>query len=181
VDRPLLFLIGYRGTGKTTVAKALAARLGWQSMDADEELERRHGPVCAIFEHDGEAVFRDHETAVLTELARLERHVIATGGGVILRPENRVLLTRMGRTVWLTADVPTLWQRIHADPRSTDRRPALTVGGIEEIVEVLRAREALYRECADLIVSTQERTPEQVIDELMVGLQRFTAEKDRRQ
>ena len=173
VDRPLLYLIGYRGTGKTTVARALASRLTWQAIDADEEMERRHGSARTLFERDGEAAFREKEAALLAELASLERHVIATGGGVILRPENRALLARTGRTIWLTADVATLWERITSDPRTAQRRPALTVGGIEEIVEVMRAREALYRGCADLIISTQDRTPEEVAETVVAELRRF--------
>ena len=173
VDRPLLYLIGYRGTGKTTVARALASRLTWQAIDADEEMERRHGSARTLFERDGEAAFREKEAALLAELASLERHVIATGGGVILRPENRALLARTGRTIWLTADVATLWERITGDPRTAQRRPALTVGGIEEIVEVMRAREALYRGCADLIISTQDRTPEEVAETVVAELRRF--------
>jgi shikimate kinase len=171
VDRPRLYLIGYRGTGKTTVAKVLAARLGWQWLDADTELERRHScTVRALFAAEGEAGFRSRESALLAELCRLDEHVIATGGGVILRPENRTLLAATGRTVLLTADVPTLWERLQADPSSAEQRPALTVGGVEEIVEVLKAREALYHQCAELTVSTQDRTPEQVSEDVIAGL-----------
>jgi shikimate kinase len=86
------------------------------------------------------------------------------------------LLSKHGRTVWLTADVATLWQRVQADPRNTERRPALTsASAIEEIVEVMRAREELYRSCADLTVCTQDRTPDQVAAEVVDGLRRFAA------
>ena len=175
LDRPLLFLIGYRGTGKTTVARALAVQLGWQWIDADDVLERRHGrSIRSIFESEGEIGFRDKEEAILGGLCRLKDHIIATGGGVVLRPGNRELLTKYGRVVWLTADVATLWQRMQGDVRTADRRPNLTVGGIEEIVEILPARAAHYGSCADLTVSTEGRVPEQIAAEIVQGLSRFT-------
>src|SRR5436190_14205402 len=108
-----VFLVGPRGSGKTTVAALVAARLGWEHLDADAELERRFGrTVRAIFAEEGEAGFRDKEAAVLVDLCRLEEHVLATGGGVVLRPENRERLKSAGRVVWLTAAPETLAARL---------------------------------------------------------------------
>jgi shikimate kinase len=167
---PLIFLTGPRGSGKTTVARLLAARLGWAAVDADEALEARHGrSVRAVFAAEGEAVFREKEAAVLAELCRLRRHVVATGGGAVLRPDNRELLRRSGWVVWLTADVDTLWGRTQADGGTAERRPALTVGGRAEVVEVLRQREPFYRGCADLTVQTAGRTPEEVAEEILAA------------
>ncbi|HEV3263561.1 MAG TPA: shikimate kinase [Gemmataceae bacterium] len=150
-----LFLIGYRGTGKTTVAGLLAERLGWQWADADQVLEARGGRnIRRIFAEEGEAAFRLMEAAVLEELCRLRRHVIATGGGVVLREANREQLRAAGRVVWLTADAATLWQRLRQDTTTTQRRPDLTVGGLAEIEQLLAAREPLYHACADLRVDT---------------------------
>ena len=167
---PLIFLTGPRGSGKTTVARLLAARLGWAAVDADEALEARQGrSVRAVFAAEGEAGFRDKEAAVLAELCRLRRYVVATGGGAVLRPDNRELLRRSGWVVWLDADADTLWARTRADGGTAERRPTLTVGGREEVVEVLRAREPLYRGCADLAVRTAGRTPEEVADEVLAA------------
>ena len=167
----VVFLIGYRGSGKTTVARLLAARLGWQWLDADPLLETRAGrSIREIFAAEGEAAFRDKEAALLEELCGYRQHVIATGGGVVLRPSNRDKLKAAGFVVWLTADARTLWDRIRADATTSERRPNLTVGGLPEIEELLRQREPFYRECANLTVDTTGRTPEQIVDAILAGM-----------
>ena len=166
-----LFLIGPRGSGKTTVARLLAERLGWEWVDADDVLERRAGrSVREVFAAEGEAGFREREAAVVAELCGLERHVIATGGGVILREDNRHRLREGGHVVWLTADPETLWQRTQNDPSTAERRPALHGGGREEVAEVLRAREALYRACADFAVDTSGKSPGEIAEEILAGV-----------
>jgi shikimate kinase len=168
VSESLVFLIGPRGSGKSTVARLLAEQLRWQWRDADEELEKRHGQsIRALFASEGEAGFRDKEAAILAELCRLPRHILATGGGVVLRESNLELLRTSGRVVWLTADVDTLWRRLQADSSTAERRPTLTVGGREEIAEILRVREPLYRSCADLVVETAGRSPAEIAAEIL--------------
>jgi shikimate kinase len=165
---PLLLLIGPRGSGKSTVARLLARELDWDWLDADDVLEQRHGrSIRAIFAAEGEAGFRAKESAILAELCRLQRHVLATGGGVVLRAENRELLRRSGCVVWLTADIETLWQRLQGDESTAERRPALSVGGREEIVEIMRLREPLYRECADWVIDTAGRSPAEIVAEIL--------------
>ena len=168
--KPLLYLIGYRGTGKTTVGQLLAHRLGWDFVDADVHLEAKRGKtIKEIFASDGEASFRDSESATLRELSARARCVIATGGGIVLREKNAALLRTSGFVVWLTADASTLAQRIQADPTTTARRPNLSMGGMAEIEELLRVREPFYRECADLEIDASGTSPESIVETILKG------------
>jgi shikimate kinase len=155
-----VYLIGPRGSGKTTVAAPLAEALGWGWIDADRLLEERAGQsIRAVFETEGEPAFRERESALLRELAALENQVIATGGGVILRPENRALLRATGWVVRLTAAVPVLCQRLAADPGTVEQRPALTGRSAidpAEVAAVVAAREELYAATAHLTVDTTD-------------------------
>lgn len=162
-----IFLIGYRGVGKSNVARFLASRLGWSWSDADVVLESHHGrSIRQIFEEEGEEGFRDKESAILDELCRLERHVLATGGGVVLRESNREKLRAAGLLIWLTADTATIHQRLQADPSGDERRPVLTVGGVAEIEDLLRTRRPLYQDCADLTIDTVGRSAEEIAAEI---------------
>jgi shikimate kinase len=163
-----IFLIGYRGTGKSTVARLLAAKLGLEAIDADHELERRAGKtIRRIFAEDGELAFRDLESALLAEFGERDDVVIATGGGVVLRPENRAIL-RTGRVVWLTAPAEVLWRRMCSDESTRERRPDLAQGGLAEVEAMLRVREPLYRECAEMIVDA-ELSPESIVEAIAMS------------
>jgi shikimate kinase len=167
----MIFLVGYRGAGKTIVARLLAGRLGWSWLDSDAALEARYRrTISEIFARDGEPAFRELEADVLAETCKLSRHVVATGGGVVLRTENREQMRRAGRVVWLTADLDTIWSRLQADAAAGRPRPSLTVGGRAEIEELLRIREPLYRACADLVVETGGRTPAEIAEEIATRL-----------
>src|SRR5262249_47517137 len=107
---------------------------------------------------------------LLKELCGYCKHVIATGGGVILRPSNREKLKSAGLIVWLTAAPKILWERINQDATTGQRRPNLTVGGLAEVEELLRQREPFYRECASRVIDTDGRTPEQIVDLILAGM-----------
>ncbi|MGB6044360.1 MAG: shikimate kinase [Pirellulales bacterium] len=165
-------LIGYRGTGKSTVAQQLALRLGWNWIDSDVEVELAAAkPIAAIFKDDGESAFRDQETAVIQHLATLDQQVFALGGGAVLRSQNRQLITAAGHVVWLRASPKVLHQRLSEDPVTRSQRPNLTTdGGFQEIVNVLAEREALYRECADIEVDTEGRDVAAVVTHILSQL-----------
>jgi shikimate kinase len=168
----LLFLVGYRATGKSMVARLIAGKLGWKWIDADAALEARFGrDIPAIFADDGESRFRLMESEVLADLCRLRNHVIATGGGVVLSADNRDRMRQAGMVVWLTADAATIWQRLQADNAAGRQRPTLTVGGRAEVEELLRARQPLYRDCAELMVETAGRSPEEVVETILANLE----------
>jgi shikimate kinase len=168
--QPVIYLIGYRGTGKTTVARLLAQRLGWSWCDADQILEERFGKtIRQIFDEEGEAGFRVKESLILADLASRQHCVVATGGGVVLKPENRAKL-KSGVAIWLTATPTIIWQRMQADPTTAGRRPNLHQGGLSEIEEMLRVREPLYRACADWTIDTTHETAEQIADRILKQL-----------
>ena len=173
-----VFLIGYRGAGKTTVAGILAGHLGWGWLDADAMLEQQCGRnIRTIFSEDGEPAFRDKESAILEQLCAAEHKVIATGGGVVLKAENRQRLRCAGRVVWLAADAGTLWRRLQNDPLTAEQRPALSSGGLAEIELMLQVREPFYRECADLVVLTAGRSPREVALEILAQLNSETNDR----
>jgi shikimate kinase len=163
-----VFLLGLRGTGKSTLAPLLAERLGWDWCDMDREIERRSGQsLREIFEREGESAFRDLESALLREICTRSHLVVATGGGEVLREENRRLLRQNSRCVWLRASVPVMLARLQSDPATLTQRPALTqLPPQEEIRQLLEQREPLYRACADLIVDTDQATPEQLASQI---------------
>jgi shikimate kinase len=168
-----LILIGYRATGKTTLARLLAGRLGWPWIDADAEIERVAGKsIAAIFAEEGEAGFRVRESQVVAELCGRSGWVLAMGGGAPLRVENRQAMRQSGRVVWLTASPQTIWQRMSGDETTPDRRPSLTVKPpLDEISYLLESRAPVYQQCADLVVDGEGRRPEQLADEILTRLE----------
>jgi len=162
-------LIGYRGTGKSTVGKAVAARLGRQIVSTDREIVRRAGSsIPAIVAAHGWDYFRDLESAVCQELAGGDNLVIDTGGGAILRQANVDVFKRNGRLIWLTASVETIAHRIGSDTQ----RPSLTgtKSHVDEIRDVLAERTPKYRAAADLTIATDGRTIDELIATILQSL-----------
>jgi shikimate kinase len=164
-------LVGYRGVGKSAVAKLLALRLGWDWVDADVEIELRAGKsIAAIFGDEGEAAFRELESVVVEELAGRERIVIALGGGAVLRERNRVALAG-SFVAWLQASVDVILERVAADASTAARRPNLTVkGGRAEVEALLAEREPIYRRIAATVVDTDDKTPAEVAEAILAEL-----------
>jgi shikimate kinase len=168
-----VFLIGYRGTGKTTVARELASRLGYESVDADDIVEEAVGlSIAEIFAKSGEAGFRELESQAIEALVGKRRIVIGLGGGAVLRDDNRQAIRGAGgAVVWLTASVPTILARLEADTATVSRRPNLTKsGGHEEVEALLAARTPLYHECATLIVDTEGKSAADVAEQIAAQL-----------
>jgi shikimate kinase len=163
-------LIGYRGTGKTTVGKLVAAALNFTFIDADAALEERLGrSIREIFATEGESYFRDRESEILAELCQGDRQVLSLGGGVVLREGNRHQLREVcQRVVWLQADIEILVERLHGDPATAAQRPPLTsLPGRAEIEQLLAQRTPLYAECAEFTIDTSHRSPEHIAQEIV--------------
>ncbi len=171
-----IILIGYRATGKTTLAELLAERLDCDWIDTDVKIERRAGKsIARVFAEDGEPAFRDLEARVIADLCRRERLVLAAGGGAPLRPESRRIMRQSGTVVWLVASPETILARMSADETTAGRRPNLTGHDpLEEIVQLLVVREPIYRSSAHFSVDTEGKTPEQIVDEILDRLESTT-------
>ena len=153
-----VILIGPMGVGKTTVGKALARILGIAFVDCDQEMERRTGvSIPTIFDIEGEDGFRKREIEILSDVSSGRDMVIATGGGVIMREENRRVLKESGVVVYLTASVNKLVRRT----KNSKTRPLLQQGDPEQRIEQLMSeREPFYQEVADLVIEVDDRSPQ---------------------
>jgi shikimate kinase len=159
-----LFLIGPMGVGKTTIGRHLARLLGMEFLDSDQEIEKRTGAtIPLIFEIEGEAGFRKRETDMIDELSGRENVVLATGGGAILAEPNRRVLRKRGLVVYLHASVDTQLARTG----KSRHRPLLETGDRRgKLEELMNVREPLYRQEADLVVDTENRSPLSVAREI---------------
>ncbi len=163
-----LFLVGFMGSGKSTVARLIAGVLGAPLIDLDERISHTAGrSIAQVFAADGEEAFRDLESA---ELARTESEtpsVVACGGGVVLRPENRALLTRLGTVAYLHVTAGEAIARIG----DAESRPLLSGPGAPlAATALLAARESLYRSIADFTVETVGRSAQDVADDVLIAL-----------
>ncbi len=155
-------LIGFRGTGKTTVGKLLAKRLDKKFISSDEEIEKKTKTSISRFvKKYGWDRFREVESEVIEKISDFDECVFDTGGGIIMRNENIINLKRSSLIVLLTADIKTITNRL----KSSKARPALTKGNyIDEVKDVLQEREYRYKKAADYSIDTSRLTPEEICD-----------------
>jgi shikimate kinase len=166
-----IVLVGYRGSGKSTIGRQLADRLRAPFVDVDDLIVAAAGKsIKNIFAEDGEPAFRDIETQAMKTVAGLSEHVIGLGGGSLGREENRRAIEDAGhRVVYLKCEPAELHRRIRSDPQSMLTRPNLTSlgGGIEEIEEMLLRREPLYRALMTAELDVTHLTPEQAVTRII--------------
>jgi len=175
-DRNIV-LIGYRGTGKTSVGQELARRLGRLFHDTDVLVEAREGrTIRAMVDKEGWAFFRKREKAIIRSLGAIRCCVVATGGGAVLDPENARVLKSMGWIVLLTAEEEVLVRRMRTDPASREQRPSLSGPDsaetseqdmLKETKEILTQRMPIYRQLADLVIDTTSASPAEIVDEIL--------------
>jgi shikimate kinase len=159
-----IFLIGYRCTGKTLVGSALASRLNMFFVDADTRLVAEEGlTISEMVADQGWEYFRVKEKALIKSICRLDGLIIATGGGVVLDPDNVMAMKESGKLVWLRAAPETIRKRIQQDKHTADQRPALTSRGVfEEIEATLIKRSPYYRAAMDFFVHTDNPTVDEI-------------------
>ncbi|MBU2227176.1 MAG: shikimate kinase [Proteobacteria bacterium] len=169
-----IILTGYRCTGKTSVGRRLAARLGRPFYNADDLIINRAGKtVEEIVAKGGWPAFREAEGAVIKDLSDMDGCVISPGGGAFLDARNVEYMKRNGLFIWLVADAKTIVRRLEKDQTGGAPRPSLTGKPVEqEVREVLAEREPLYRRIADLTVDTSARTVEEVATTIIRALER---------
>lgn len=161
-----IVLVGYRGTGKSTVGRLLAARLGRELVSTDAEIiKRARHSIPEIVAQKGWEHFRDLESDICREFSSRDQLVIDTGGGAILRAQNVDALKKNGTVFWLTASVETIAKRIG----SSNQRPSLTgtKSFVDEIQDVLRERTPKYQAAADHSIATDNRSVNQLVEVIL--------------
>lgn len=164
-----IVLIGYRGTGKTSVGEALSRRLGRSFYDTDAYIEEKLGrSISDAVAAKGWAFFRAMEKEAIAEIAAFQHSVIATGGGAVMDKDNVDRLRENSSFVLLTADINTIIERIQRDDRSSGQRPALLNDDIRRETEtLLKHRMPVYKQVADFCVDTTNLTIDEVVERIM--------------
>ena len=160
-----LFLVGPMGAGKSTVGRHLASLLGWQFVDSDHVIEERTGAsIPWIFEIEGEAGFREREQHVIADLCQQNDMVLATGGGAVMREQNREAMKVAGPIVYLRATVREQVRRTGQN----DKRPLLTGRNRHKVLrELMQIRDPLYNRVADLVVATEGKSARKLAEEVV--------------
>jgi shikimate kinase len=167
-----IFLVGPMGAGKSTVGRQLAEAISFEFRDSDQEIQRRTGvDIPTIFEYEGEEGFRQRERQVIDELSEKSGIVMATGGGAVLRSDNRQDLTARGVVVYLHCSPEQQYARTSRDRN----RPLLhTEDPLERLRQLMEERDPLYRQVADMVVSTERRGTSSVVKEIRRRLENET-------
>jgi shikimate kinase len=168
-----LILIGYRATGKTSAGAQLGRLLDRPFVDLDEILVQEAGrSIAQIVAESGWEEFRRREKELVARFRHARGIVLATGGGVVLDPENVQALRENGIIIWLTADPATIQARLAGDRPKAPSRPSLTAADpIAEVLEVLKVREPLYRAAAQIVIDTAGRSLGQVVEKILAALE----------
>src|ERR1700736_4676879 len=163
-----IVLVGFMGSGKSSVGREIARRLGFRFIDTDTTIRQKHGKsIPDIFASFGEPFFRDEENKALQDLQDVEHVVVATGGGIVLQPRNHALLRSLGVVVWLTATEEVIWERVS---RNQNRPLLKTPDPRTTISTLMSTRYPLYRSLADIIVETSGLTHQEVADRAVVAI-----------
>ena len=166
-----LILVGPMGAGKSTIGRLLAKELHLPFKDSDKEIEVRTGAdIPWIFDVEGEPGFREREQAVIADLCREDGLVLATGGGAVLRQENREALRAGGRVIYLHASVE---QQLERTARDRNRPLLRTADPGRVLRDLLAIRDPLYREIADVVIDTDQRPPRMVVQEILSRLEQL--------
>ena len=168
-----LYLIGYRGSGKSTVAPIVAKSLGWETVVSDDLIEANSKmSIARIFAQLGESDFRQRESGVISKIGLLTHQVASLGGGAPMFKTNQEAIARSGKTVYLTADFEILWKRISNDDSTADRRPDLTdQGGRKEVEQLVAERHPVYDACADYTIDVGKLNPEEIAQRIVKWFQ----------
>lgn len=164
-----IFLIGFMGAGKSTVARALVRRLHCPLIEMDEEIVREQGmSINEIFEKYGEDRFRDIESQFILDLGKREPFVVSCGGGVVVRPENTRYMKKSGKVVYLKASPQTVYERV----KGSSSRPILNGHmNVEYIAQLMEKRRSLYEAAADTTIVTDGKNAEEIAAEIVDGLE----------
>lgn len=160
-----IFLIGFMGVGKSTIAKILAKELDAELVEMDETIEAEAGiTINEIFEKYGEQYFRDLESALVERIANKGGAVVSCGGGAVLREENVASMKKNGKIIFLSATPETIFERV----RHSTNRPLLNGNmNVEYIAQLMERRRAIYEQAADVVIATDKKEKQQVVEEII--------------
>jgi shikimate kinase len=167
-----IVLIGYRGSGKSTVGRRLSAHLNMRFVDIDDLIEERQGvPISDIVKSHGWGHFRKLERSAIEEISKDDRLIIAPGGGAVLDTDNVKAFKKNGFIIWLKADKQTLLKRLNQDPGTNTRRPTLTGKGTsEELKEVMSLRDPIYERVSEIQIDTSMIDVKTVVENILTVL-----------